>query len=171
MEVIDRGPDQHWGSYDAVDHEFDSRQQSPFARGVSERVLQQHYGGSVLPYEGAGSPGHGFPATLPPAPFGQAPPAPLLPGLHSAPPYEITGLIIACVLVRPSKDIRDLTVKSVKKKWKDKSFAAGVDRDHVQQATTDFSNACFDGQLDLWQHASNVIEAMQSAAEALELKG
>ncbi len=84
---------------------------------------------------------------------------------------EITGLIIACVLVRPSKDIRELTLKSVKKKWKDKSFAAGVERDHVELATADFSNACFDGQLELWQHASNVIEAMRSAAEQLELKG
>lgn len=37
---------------------------------------------------------------------------------------EVTGLIVACVLVRPSKDIRDLVVKSVKKKWKDKAYAA-----------------------------------------------
>lgn len=82
---------------------------------------------------------------------------------------EITGLIIAAVLVRPSKDIREMKIKSVKKKWKDRAFAAGVDRDHVEQAAADFSTACFDGQLDLWTHTQNVLEAMQAAAEALQL--
>lgn len=84
---------------------------------------------------------------------------------------EITGLVIASALVRPAKDIRVMAVKSIKKKWKDKSFAAGVNRKQVEQATTDFSNTCFDGQLDLWQHTANVLEAMQGAAEALELDG
>jgi putative nucleotidyltransferase with HDIG domain len=84
---------------------------------------------------------------------------------------EITGLLIASALVRPSKDIRDMALKSVKKKWKDKAFAAGVDRAHVEQATTDFSAACFDGKLDLWEHAGNVLAAMQEAAELLELDG
>jgi len=84
---------------------------------------------------------------------------------------EVTGLIIACALVRPSKDIREMKIKSVKKKWKDKSFAAGVDRPHVEQATADFSNACFQGKLELWDHIANVLEAMQDAAQALELDG
>ena len=84
---------------------------------------------------------------------------------------EITGLLVASALVRPSKDIREMKVKSVKKKWKDKAFAAGVKRDEVEQATTDFSNACFDGKLELWDHVANVLEAMQGAAEALELDG
>jgi len=44
---------------------------------------------------------------------------------------ELSGLVNACVLVRPSKSIMDLGVKSVKKKFKQKSFAAGVDRDVV----------------------------------------
>ncbi len=59
----------------------------------------------------------------------------------------------------------------MKKKWKDKSFAAGVERDHVEQATADFSNACFDGGLDLWEHIGHVLAAMQGAAETLELDG
>jgi putative nucleotidyltransferase with HDIG domain len=84
---------------------------------------------------------------------------------------EITGLIIAVALVRPSKNIRDAEVSSVKKKWKEKAFAAGVDRPAVEKAVADFSQACFGGQLDLWQHAGNVLTAMQGAAEALELDG
>ncbi len=84
---------------------------------------------------------------------------------------EITGLIIATALVRPSRDIRDMDVKSVRKKWKDKRFAAGVDREHVTAATADFSQKCFDGQLDLWTHVGNVLRAMQGAADILELDG
>ena len=84
---------------------------------------------------------------------------------------EITGLMIALALVRPSKDIREMAIKSVKKKWKDKAFAAGVPRDHVQEATEDFSRVCFDGKLELWEHGANVLEAMKDAAEALELDG
>ena len=64
-----------------------------------------------------------------------------------------------------------MAVKSVKKKWKDKAFAAGVDRPHVEAATADFSRACFDGKLELWTHVGNVLEAMQGAADLLELDG
>lgn len=84
---------------------------------------------------------------------------------------EITGLIIATALVRPSKNIADVKLKSIRKKWKDRRFAAGVDRDHVTEVTADFSQACFDGQLDLWDHIGNVLTAMQGAAEQLELDG
>jgi putative nucleotidyltransferase with HDIG domain len=84
---------------------------------------------------------------------------------------EITGLIIATVLVRPSKNIADVTVKSLRKKWKDRRFAAGVDREHVADVTADFSRACFDNQLDLWTHIENVLTAMQLDAERLELNG
>ena len=84
---------------------------------------------------------------------------------------EITGLIIAVALVRPSKNIRDAEVSSVKKKWKEKAFDAGVDRPAVEKAVADFSQACFDGQLDLWQHVGNVLLAMQGAAATLELDG
>jgi putative nucleotidyltransferase with HDIG domain len=84
---------------------------------------------------------------------------------------EITGLIIAVALVRPSKNIRDAEVSSVKKKWKEKAFAAGVDRPAVEEAVAQFSQACFDGRLELWQHVQNVLTAMQAAAETLELDG
>jgi putative nucleotidyltransferase with HDIG domain len=84
---------------------------------------------------------------------------------------EITGLITAVTLVRPSRDVRDVELKSIRKKWKDGRFAGGVDRDHVTEATADFSRASFDGQLDLWQHIAHVLEAMQTEATALGLDG
>ncbi len=84
---------------------------------------------------------------------------------------EITGLVIATSLVRPSKNIADVQLKSVRKKWKDRRFAAGVDRDHVAEVTADFSRVCFDGQLDLWTHIGNVLTAMQGDADRLELDG
>lgn len=84
---------------------------------------------------------------------------------------EITGLVIASALVRPSKDLRDMKVKSVKKKWKAKAFAAGVDRDHVTEVTADFSRECFDDKLELWEHIGNVLTAMQARADWLGLDG
>ncbi len=84
---------------------------------------------------------------------------------------EITGLIIAATLVRPSMDIGELSVSSLRKKWKDRRFAAGVDREHVAEMTADFSRACFDGGLELWNHIENVLTAMQADAAELELDG
>lgn len=84
---------------------------------------------------------------------------------------EITGLIIAAALVRPSKDVREVEVKSLRKRWKERIFAAGVDREHVEAATADFSRVCFGGGLELWEHAGNVLAAMQGAAAELDLDG
>ncbi len=84
---------------------------------------------------------------------------------------EITGLIVATTLVRPSGDITEVKIKSIRKKWKTRAFAAGVDRDHVEEATAEFSQICFDGQLDLWTHIGNVLAAMQADAERLQLNG
>jgi putative nucleotidyltransferase with HDIG domain len=77
---------------------------------------------------------------------------------------EITGLVTATALVRPSKSIHDVTVKSVKKKWKDKSFAAGTHRGEMEEAAADFG-------VEQWEHVGNVIEAMQGIAEDLGLEG
>jgi putative nucleotidyltransferase with HDIG domain len=77
---------------------------------------------------------------------------------------EITGLITATALVRPSKSIHDVKVKSVKKKWKDLRFAAGANRDEIAEATEDFG-------MDLWEHTGNVITAMQGIAVDLGLEG
>jgi putative nucleotidyltransferase with HDIG domain len=77
---------------------------------------------------------------------------------------EITGLITAVALVRPSHSLYDLEAASVKKKWKDKAFAAGTDRSGMQQAAADFG-------VDLWEHTGNVILAMRRIAPELGLAG
>jgi putative nucleotidyltransferase with HDIG domain len=84
---------------------------------------------------------------------------------------EITGLIVASTLVKSSRNIAEVTTDTLRKKWKDKRFAAGVDRDDVAAVTADFSRVCFDGELDLWSHIGNVLAAMQEAAAELELDG
>ena len=84
---------------------------------------------------------------------------------------EITGLIIAAVYVRPQKDVRRMKVKSVKRNWKDKHFCAAVDRAELTADTTAFSEQCFDGKLQLWEHVGEVLAAMQEAAAELELDG
>jgi len=77
---------------------------------------------------------------------------------------EITGLITAVALVRPSHSLYDLEAASVKKKWKDKAFAAGTDRSGMQQAAADFG-------VELWEHTGNVILAMRRIAPELGLAG
>jgi putative nucleotidyltransferase with HDIG domain len=77
---------------------------------------------------------------------------------------EITGLVTAVALVRPSHSLYDLEVSSVKKKWKDRAFAAGANRQEIEDATREFG-------LDLWEHVGNVILAMRSIAPELGLAG
>jgi len=77
---------------------------------------------------------------------------------------EITGLITAVALVRPSRSLYDLEASSVKKKWKDKAFAAGANREEIAKATADFG-------LELWEHVGNVILAMRKIAPELGLEG
>jgi putative nucleotidyltransferase with HDIG domain len=76
---------------------------------------------------------------------------------------EITGLIIAVALVRPSRSLQDLNVKSVKKKWKDHRFAANVDRKAIEHACEAFG-------VDLWKHVENVISSMRRIEAALGLQ-
>mgnify|MGYP000955708812 CR=1 FL=1 len=77
---------------------------------------------------------------------------------------EITGLITAVALVRPSRSLHDLKVSSVKKKWKDRSFAAGANREEIERAAQEFG-------VDLWEHTENVIQAMRRIASDLDLNG
>jgi putative nucleotidyltransferase with HDIG domain len=77
---------------------------------------------------------------------------------------EITGLVTAVALVRPSRSLLDLKVKSVKKKWKDKSFAAGANRDEIEESAKEFG-------VELWEHVDNVIQAMRRIAPELGLVG
>jgi len=75
---------------------------------------------------------------------------------------EITGLITAVALVRPSKALHDLSVSSVKKKWKDRAFAAGANRQEIETAAEEFG-------VNLWEHVGEVISAMQKIAPDLDL--
>jgi len=75
---------------------------------------------------------------------------------------EITGLITAVALVRPSRSLSDLEASSVKKKWKDRAFAAGANREEIAKATQAFG-------LELWEHVGNVILAMRTIAQELGL--
>jgi len=77
---------------------------------------------------------------------------------------DITGLVTAVALVRPSHSLFDLTSASVKKKWKDRAFAAGANRDEIARATSEFG-------MELWEHVDNVILAMRGIAEDLQLAG
>lgn len=73
---------------------------------------------------------------------------------------ELTGFIIAVALVRPSKSLSDLEKSSIKKKWKDKAFAAPVDRSHIEKAAADAG-------IPLEEHIQTVLDAMKASAETL----
>ena len=75
---------------------------------------------------------------------------------------EITGLVTAVALVRPSRSLSDLTASSVKKKWKDRAFAAGANREEIAKGAEEFG-------VELWEHTGNVILAMQRIAPELGL--
>jgi putative nucleotidyltransferase with HDIG domain len=77
---------------------------------------------------------------------------------------ELTGLITACVLVRPSRSLHDLTPKSVRGKWKDKAFAAAINRTEIEEATKELG-------VDLNEHIATVIAAMRTIAPELGLAG
>lgn len=77
---------------------------------------------------------------------------------------ELTGLITAVALVRPSRSIYDVKVKSVRKKWKDQRFAAGVVRQDIEDAAQDLG-------VELWEHVGHVLESMKSIAPSLGLEG
>jgi len=77
---------------------------------------------------------------------------------------ELTGLIAATALMRPSRSILDMEVKSVKKKWKQKSFAAGVNREVIEEGAVLLG-------MDLDKVIEETIKGMQSVAEEIDLKG
>jgi putative nucleotidyltransferase with HDIG domain len=75
---------------------------------------------------------------------------------------ELCGFLTACALVRPSRSLQDLTVKSVKKKLKDKAFARGVNRDEVRQGAEELG-------VELEEHVQFVIEALRPMEQDLGL--
>jgi predicted hydrolase (HD superfamily) len=77
---------------------------------------------------------------------------------------ELTGLITATALVRPSKSVLEVDARSVKKKMKDKAFARGVSREDVIEGAQALG-------VDLDEHIQFVVNAMQAQADALGLRG
>lgn len=77
---------------------------------------------------------------------------------------ELTGLVAAAALVRPSKSVLDLPVKSVLKKWKDRAFAAGVDRSVVERGAAMLG-------VELPELIADTIEGMRTVAAEIGLKG
>ena len=77
---------------------------------------------------------------------------------------ELTGLVVATALVRPSKSVLDTKVKSVKKKWKDKSFAAGVNREVIEKGAEMLG-------VEVSELIDDTIMGMREVAEEIGLKG
>lgn len=77
---------------------------------------------------------------------------------------ELTGLVTATALVKPTRSVRDVDARSVRKKMKDKAFARGVNREDVVQGAAELGE-------DLDAHIQFVIEAMQGSSVALGLDG
>jgi predicted hydrolase (HD superfamily) len=77
---------------------------------------------------------------------------------------ELTGFLIAVVLVRPSKSILDVELSSVRKKWKDKTFAAPVNRHEIEECAKALG-------VELDDHIQTVLDAMKADADKLGLRG
>jgi len=75
---------------------------------------------------------------------------------------ELTGLVVTTALVRPSKSVMDVKVKSVKKKWKDKRFAAGVDRSIIEKGAQMLG-------MELTDLIADTLAGMQEVAEEIGL--
>lgn len=77
---------------------------------------------------------------------------------------ELTGLVATSALVRPTKSVLDMTAKSVKKKWKDKRFAAGVDRGIIEKGAAMLG-------VELGELITDTIMGMREVAGEIGLKG
>ncbi len=77
---------------------------------------------------------------------------------------ELTGLITAVALVRPSRSLLDMEVGSVRKKWRDARFAANVRRDEIEHGAAELA-------VELWTHVGHVLQAMRDIAGDLGLDG
>ncbi len=77
---------------------------------------------------------------------------------------ELTGLILACAYVRPDRDLRNVKVSSVKKKWRNRKFTEAIDREenmrYIEELGVDFD-----------EHVARVLSAMQDDAEELGVGG
>lgn len=76
---------------------------------------------------------------------------------------ELVGFIVAVALVRPSKSVVDLPVKSILKKFKDKAFCRAIDRDHLRTAADELG-------VDMKEHVGRIVESLNSVAPELGLQ-
>ncbi len=139
-----------WGAIGLV-HDFDYDQfpdEHPHSGGriLREKGYSEEIVNTVLSHGGTGVPRDTMMAKT----------------LHAV--DELTGLLVAVALVRPSKDIRDVKIKSVRKKWKDRAFAAAVNREEITLAAEALG-------VELWEHVGVVLEAMQGIASEIGLDG
>jgi len=77
---------------------------------------------------------------------------------------ELTGLVVTTALVRPSKSVLDVKTSSVKKKWKDKRFAAGVDRSIIEKGAEMLG-------MEIGELIGKTIEGMKEVADDIGLRG
>jgi predicted hydrolase (HD superfamily) len=77
---------------------------------------------------------------------------------------ELTGLVVTTALIRPSRSVMDVTVKSIKNKWKDRRFAAGVNREVIEKGAQRLG-------VPLEELIDDTIKGMQEVAETIGLKG
>lgn len=77
---------------------------------------------------------------------------------------ELTGLILACAYVRPDRNLRQVKLSSVKKKWKNRKFTEAIDREENLQFIEELG-------VDFDEHVQRVLEAMQTIAEDLDVAG
>jgi len=77
---------------------------------------------------------------------------------------ELTGLVVTSALVRPSRSVLDIKAKSVKKKWKDKRFAAGVNREVIEKGAEMLN-------VEISELITDTIMGMREVAEDIGLKG
>lgn len=77
---------------------------------------------------------------------------------------ELTGLIVAVALVRPSKNLAEVSVASIKRKWNNDRFASGVNREDIAEGAQELG-------VELWEHVGHVLNSMKSVSGDLGLSG
>ena len=149
-----------WGAVGLI-HDFDYEQFPEMGEDIPEEQRHTFAGARIL--EDRGWPGEIIEAVVSHADYaGVARDTLLKKVLYAV--DELTGLIVAVALVRPSKSIMDVKVKSVRKKWKDKAFARGANRADIERGAEALG-------MDLWEHVGIVLDAMKGIASDLGLAG
>jgi putative nucleotidyltransferase with HDIG domain len=152
------GDEETWGIAGLV-HDFDYER----FPNASQSATQEHPSEGVRILRGLGYPEEVLDAVMGHASFTNTPrTTPMAKALFAV--DELTGLITATALVKPTRSLFDVDVKGIRKRMKDRAFARGVNRDDVIEGARDLG-------VDLDEHIGFVIEAMRGAADALGLAG